>query len=70
MKKKPLSFHSFYTNLIRLKTGASFVAWERYKETFKIKVIRDKKVFYFDIKGTPEDVTAENYLNLIQSIRE
>ena len=69
-KKKTLNFHNFYLDLIKQKIGASFVGWENTKEVYKIKVIRNKETFYFDIKGSPSDVTRENYLNLIQSIRE
>lgn len=67
-QKKQQSFHSFYQNLIKMKSGASFVSWEQYKDKYSLKVIRDKKTHHFDIEGTPQDVTAENYMTLLNSI--
>lgn len=67
MKSQP-SFHSFYQDMIKQKSMASFVGWEQNKEKYALKVVRNKETFYFDIQGTPNDVTAQNYLDLLKSI--
>lgn len=55
--------------MIRQHTGASFVGWEQERNKFRLKIIHNKTPIYFDIQGTPSDVTVDNYLDLLKSIK-
>lgn len=58
--------HTFWVNQLRLKAKASYAGWERYKDTYKLKVIVDGQPNYFGLTGGIEEVTNETYLKLLQ----
>ncbi len=65
---KQLNYHSFYTNLIKNKIGASFVGYVETKGKYQLKVIINKVPTYFDLVGTLKDVTPQRYLEFIEKL--
>lgn len=62
-------YHSHNLNVLKRSVGASYMAYERIKDTYHLKVIKDAKPRYFILEGSPDDVTPEKYeklLNLLQ----
>lgn len=53
----------FFLSLIRKKTKAKYVAFERYKDEYQLVV--DKK--RYKLEGQPSDITDEGYLKFIQN---
>lgn len=69
MKKKQ-SFQNRYLNLIRKSLGASFVSWNREGDKYSLKVIVNKETKYYPIEGKPSDVTAKNYLDFLNAVKD
>jgi len=61
------NFHTRHLNHIKKSLGASYVAWERNKDEYRLKVVVSGNPLYFVIGGTPNDVTAENYSDFLKS---
>lgn len=62
-KSNEILRQQFFLSLIRRKTKAKYVAFERYKDNFELVV--DKK--RYKLEGQPSDITDERYLNFIQN---
>lgn len=67
-RQKRQSFHNFYHNLIKEKTGATYVSWEVNPEGYFLKVIINGGAIYCEVGGSPNDVTAEAYLSLLNEL--
>jgi hypothetical protein len=66
--KNQSNYHSIFLNLLRKKVKASFVGYVETKGKYQLKVIVNKVPTYFDLVGTPNDVTPQRYLELIENI--
>ncbi len=62
------TFHNYYHNLIKNRLKASFVAWEQNKDDYYLKIIIDGVPKFVKVEGTPQDVTANNYLSLLTQL--
>ena len=63
------NLHSIYCDLLKQRLGATFVGWETTKNVYRLKaLIPNQETLYFDIKGTPQDVTEKNYQDLLNKI--
>lgn len=60
--------HKLFLNHIRKQLKASFVGYERYRDNYRLKVVVNKNTTYYDLDGTPDDVTPQAYNNLLQQI--
>lgn len=68
---KKLNFHSIQLNRIKGLINATFIGYERTKDSYSLKV--KKKGFetkWFPLHGTPEDVTMERYLELNKTLQD
>lgn len=61
-------YHKIFLNHIRKQLGASFVAYERYRDNYRLKIVINKVPHYYDLDGTPDDVSPQSYNNLLQKI--
>lgn len=60
--------HQFYLNLIKNLTKAQYVGFETYRDQHRLKIRKNKIDTYFTLdNGSPAEVTAETYLELINS---
>lgn len=66
---KQFNYHNFYLNEIKKRSKASFVGYEQYKDSYKLKVVVDGMPQYFALVGTPEDVTPERYNELLRALQ-
>lgn len=64
------NYHQRYLAFIKKTANASFCGYVREKEDFKLKIIKDKQTYYFDLTGTPNDVTPEKYIKLANTVNE
>jgi hypothetical protein len=64
--------HQYFLNLIKTTVGCSFVGYEQYKESYNLKIIKNKgeKAIYVPLTGTPEDVTPQSYAKVIQDLQK
>lgn len=62
-------YHQDNLTDIRRKVGASFVAYEQYRNTYHLRVIKNKIPYYFKLEGTPNDVTPQKYQQLLKVIQ-
>lgn len=65
---KKLNYHSQSLEYIKKITGASFVGFQRYKDMYHLKFIKDKKESFYKLTGTPNDITPEGYKKLLDLI--
>lgn len=65
-----MTYHSYNLSAIKAELKASYVAYERVKDTYHLKVIKDGKHRYFLLEGTPDDVTPQKYKNLQNLLKE
>lgn len=65
-----LNYHSLILNSIKKNTGCSYLAFERYKDLYVVRSIKNKDEETFRLNGTPSDVRPEFYLELENMIRE
>lgn len=63
-----MNYHSQYLSAIKRGVKASYVAYERVKDVYYLKVIKNKETKFFELDGTPEDVTPEKYEKLYQQL--
>lgn len=56
-----MNYHSYFLNNIRKEIGASFVAFERNKDSYSLKVVKDGRTDLHPLTGSPDDVTPERY---------
>lgn len=61
--------HSVILNSIKKNTGCSFLAFERYKDRYQVKAVKNKEDKYFILNGTPNDIKPEFYLELENMIK-
>lgn len=60
--------HSNWLNNIKKVLKASHVSYDRYKDIYHLKVIKNKETKYFPLTGNPTDVTNEKYMLLTQQL--
>jgi hypothetical protein len=63
-------FHQFWVNQVKLKSNASFAAWEEYKGITRLKLIIGGEPKYLSLTGDFSNVTIETYAELIKQITE
>jgi len=66
--KKQSNYHNVFLNLLRKKVNASFAGYVETKGKYQLKVIVNKIPTYLDLVGTPNDVTPQKYLELIENL--
>lgn len=62
------TFHGFWVNEVKKKSGASFVAWETQGSKAKLKLIIDGEVKYLTLRGDFGGVTIESYADLLKQL--
>lgn len=65
-----MKYHQIFLENIKKQIGASFVGYEQYRDTYQLKVIKNKKPIYFKLEGKPSDVTPQRYSELLNLILE
>lgn len=63
-------FHKGKLAKIKENIKASYVSYERYKDYYQLKVVKDKREDYFPLQGAPKDVTADKYKQLEKMLKE
>lgn len=68
-----IDFHKTWLGHIKKSLGASYVAYEKDKDTFFLNVRTknregEQKEIKYSIQGTPNDVTNEDYENLLRQL--
>jgi hypothetical protein len=58
------NIHSVILNSIKKNTGCSFLAFERYKDRYQVRAVKNKKEKFFLLNGTPNDIKPDFYLEL------
>ena len=53
---------------LKRKLNASFIAWERTGNTYRLKIVVDKKPTYYKLNGDISNVNFETYTALIKTI--
>lgn len=61
-------YHKSELDKIKKFTNASYVSYERYKDQYRLKYVRNKITTYFKLDGTPSDVTPKRYNELLNTI--
>lgn len=64
------SYHTKWLNTIKKELGASYVAFEQTREHYRVKVIKDKEVKYANLTGTPQDITVQGYVKLLEQLKK
>ena len=64
------NYYSDILDSIRKTTGCSYLAFERYKDTYSVRAVKNKKEIMFSLNGTPDDIKPEFYLELQNMILE
>lgn len=64
-----MDYHSYFLNSIRKEIGASFVAYERNKNKYQLKVTINGHTDLHPLTGTPNDVTPERYAELSKQLK-
>ena len=60
--------HQKYLNLIKKLIKAQYIGFERYQDQYRLKIRKNGIDTYFSLDdGTPETITAETYIDLINS---
>lgn len=65
-----LSYHKIFLSKLKSEIGASFCAYERNKDKYRLKVVVNKKADWYDLEGTPEDVSPKRYKELIDNLKD
>jgi hypothetical protein len=65
-----LNYHSIFLEQIKKSCGASFVGFEREKDSYSIKVIKNKETSLFPMVGSPEFATPQGYNEVLKTITE
>jgi len=60
-----IAFHKMWLNHVKQSIGASYVAYEEYGGLFNLKAVIKGEEFKFKLNGTPQDVSAESYKEII-----
>lgn len=61
-----MTYHGFWVNELKIKLGASFCAWEKCKDTTRLKVIINGETKYLTLTGDFSNVTIETYAELLK----
>lgn len=60
--------HQKYLTFIKKLTKAQYIGFERYQDQYRLKIRKNGIDTYFSLDGgTPDTMTAETYLELINS---
>lgn len=62
------NYHSKNLAFIKKVTGASFVGFENYRDTYRLRFIKGGKETQYKLFGTPDDITPEKYKELLDLI--
>lgn len=65
-----LSYHNIFLSKLKSEIGASFCGYERTKDKYRLKVTVNKITDWFDLEGTPEDVSPKRYKELIDNLKQ
>ena len=65
-----IQFHSYWKSVIfKFVKGCTYIGFEQYKDKYFLKIrIKDTKQMVFKLAGTPDDMSAETYQNLLKTI--
>lgn len=64
-----MDYHNLFLNNIKINVGASYIAYEKYKDKYQLRVlIPNFEPIVYDLDGTPNDVTPQRYDELLKSI--
>lgn len=63
-------FHNRWLNFLKRETGASFVAYVRYKDNYEIRVkgVGDE-TFFIEVPN-PQEITEEDYRDMVKQIND
>ena len=64
-----LNYHNVWLNVIKRDLRASFVAFEKYNNNYRLKVIVDNTVVFRDLSGEPSDITDSSYSELFDDLK-
>jgi len=64
------NWHSAELEKVKKAVGASFVAYERVKDNYYLKIVRNKVLDLHPLTGTPDDVTSARYKELIATLKQ
>jgi len=66
-----INFHNHWTNKIRKETGASYVSFVRYNDSYFLKVNKGGVTLQpIPLEGKPEDITSDSYIALLNHLKE
>lgn len=65
-----MDYHSYNLGVIKNKLKASYVAFQKSKNIYHLKVVKDGNPRYFILQGTPDDVTEQRYKELLELLEK
>ncbi len=65
-----IQFHSYWKKVIfKFVKDCTYIGFEQYKDKYFLKIkTKNTKQMVFELAGTPNDMSAETYQNLLKTI--